>query len=572
MIGIHDARCQKSTAKAAPVLAAAARAAAALCLCAGLLSCSGADVASFPWKGAQGKNLGFRQSASFPKGEENKFSAARPENSFLLKAPLTVEPGYMLAVNMKTRAEDLVVALSFGQSAKNPGRRVSFAARPGRTSFYLRAPDSRSLRYLSVAVKSGSGQSGDKDETILAEIESVALIPAFLGYEKSKEGGYRVSEGLSIGRQSGGASLWTIEQPFADLRKSDGKTSLVPALRLKYEASSDADIVVQAETKVVIRAASAKKEALLPASVFPGADKLRSIALTVPDGLAMESVSVESLPEEEARLLDPGVVLLQPALAEDRDLAYSRWDLLPNVVIFDFRNYAVQDSYLKRLAFFVEKKGFAGRLAKDEEIAALHGWNAHDYKTEDLAKFFTAAKKSGFSLNAKELWLRDFLIENRLIAPRGLEYKGLGGAIISISQESPTYLRHTFLTHESSHAIFFADEGYRAYCISMWNAMSQEEKWFWVLYFGWMRYDIGSAYLMANEMQAYLIQQPVRKAEEYFTKTLIERLLEKNPELKAPLEGYVEKFGPEFARKAGLLDGWLRAEYGFGAGTTFFVR
>ena len=106
----------------------------------------------------------------------------------------------------------------------------------------------------------------------------------------------------------------------------------------------------------------------------------------------------------------------------------------------------------------------------------------------------------------------------------------------------------------------------------MWNAMSQEEKWFWVLYFGWMHYDIGSAYLMANEMQAYLIQQPARKAEEYFTKTLTERLLEKNPELKASLDAYVGKFGPEFARKAGLLDGWLRAEYGFGAGTTFFVR
>ncbi len=571
MMGIHDALWPRSTA-AAPAFAAAARAAAALCLCAGLLSCSGADVASFPWKAAQGSNLGFRQSASFPKGDENKFSAARSENSFSLKAPLKVEPGYMFAVTMKLRAENLVVALSFGQSAKNPGRTVSFAALPGRTAFYLRAPDSRSVKHLTVAVKSPSGQPEGKDGTSLAEIESVALLPAFLGYERLKEGGYRVSEGLTIGRQSRGSSLWTIEGPFGDLRKSDGKKSLVPALRLKYAATSDADIVVKAGTKVVIRAASAKKEALLPVSVFPDAEKIGSIALTVPEGVNLESASIESLPEEEALLLDPGVVLLQPAPAEGQDLTYCRWDLLPNVVMFDFRDYAVQDSYLKRLAFFVEKRGFAGRLAEDEEIAALHGWNAHDYKTEDLAKFFTAAKKTGFSLNAKELWLRDFLIENRLIASRGQEYKGLGGAIISISRESPPYLRHTFLTHESSHAIFFADERYSAYCISMWNAMSQEEKWFWVLYFGWMRYDIGSAYLMANEMQAYLIQQPAHKAEEYFTKTLTERLLEKNPELKAPLDAYVEKFGPEFVRKAGLLDGWLRAEYGFGAGTTFFVR
>ena len=102
--------------------------------------------------------------------------------------------------------------------------------------------------------------------------------------------------------------------------------------------------------------------------------------------------------------------------------------------------------------------------------------------------------------------------------------------------------------------------------------MSREEKWFWILYFGWMNYDTNSAYLMANEVQAYLIQQPPSKAQEYFTKTLPERLLERHPELKAPLDEYMGKFGLEFEKKAGLLDEWLRSAYGFGAGTTFFLR
>lgn len=548
------------------------RAAAAILLFSSLFSCSGADVGSFAWTTAQGNKLSFGQSASFPKGGENKFSAAYSENSYTLKSPLVVESGYMLAVSMNLMAENLAVTLGFGQNAKKPDKEVRFAAQPGHATFYLRAPDSRTLKNLKVSVKPLSGTIDGKDETALAEIESVALVPGFLGYERMKDSGYRISEGLAIARQDSGSSLWTIELPFSDALKLDGKKILIPALRLRYATASDADIVARAGGKVVIKAASARKEAFVPASVFPKAESAGSISLNVPDSVGLESAYIESVPAEEALWVDPGIVLLQPALAEGQDLAHYRWDLLPNVVIFDFRNYGIQDAYLKRLAFFVEKKGFAGTLAKDAEIATLHGWNAHDYKTEDLAKFFSVAKKTDFTLNAKELWLRDFLVENRLITPQGQEYKGSGGAIISISQESPPYLRHTFLTHESSHAIFFADERYRQYCISLWEGMSQKEKWFWFLYFGWMNYDISSAYLMANEMQAYLIQQPARKAEEYFTKTLVDRLLEKHPELKDPLQGYVDEFGLEFARKASLLDGWLRAEYGFGAGTTFFVR
>jgi len=537
-----------------------------------VFSCSGKDVGSFPWKSVQGGRLSFSQSVSFPKGSENKFSAARPENLYSLKTPLSVDPGYMLAVGMDLRVENLAVTLSLGQDAKKAGRETRFAVQPGHATFFLRAPDSRIVKTLKISVKSHFGQLDAKDETTIAEVESVAILPAFLGYEKLKDGNCRISEGLVIENQGSGSSLWSILSPFSDMLKSEGEKNFLPALTLKYAAASDADIVVRAGGKIIVKTASAKKETLLPASIFPDAAHAESLSITIPDTVSLESAYIESLPTEEALRVDPGIALLQPAIPENKDLAYYRWDLIPNVVIFDFRTYSLQDSYLKRLAFFVEKRGFTGTLAKDGEIASLHGWNAHDYNTDDLAKFYSAAKKTNFPLNAKEIWLKDFLVVNRLIVSQGQEYKGLGGAIISISQESPSYLRHTFLTHESAHAIFFADERYRQYCVSLWESMSKKEQWFWVLYFGWMNYDISSAYLMANEMQAYLIQQPVRSAEEYFSKTLVDRLLEKHPELKAPLQEYIDEFGLEFARKASLLDGWLRAAYGFGAGRTFFVR
>ncbi|MDR0721053.1 MAG: hypothetical protein LBF78_15590, partial [Treponema sp.] len=90
---------------------------------------------------------------------------------------------------------------------------------------------------------------------------------------------------------------------------------------------------------------------------------------------------------------DPGLVLDYPRTAW-RDSRYEvfRWESFPSVLVFDFADYAVQDRFLKRLAFYVEKAEFRGRLAEDREIASLHGWNAHDYRSQDLAAFFEAAR------------------------------------------------------------------------------------------------------------------------------------------------------------------------------------
>ncbi|HWP69156.1 MAG TPA: hypothetical protein VN437_07630, partial [Rectinemataceae bacterium] len=308
------------------------RATVAIFLFSSLFSCSGADVGSFAWTTAQGNKVSFGQSASFPKGDENKFSAAYSENSYTLKSPLVVEPGYMLAVSLNLMAENLAITLGFGQNAKKPDKEVRFAAQPGHATFYLRAPDSRPLKNLNVSVKPLSGTIDGKDETALAEIESVALVPAFHGYERMNGGGYRISEGLAIARQGSGSSLWTIELPFSDALKLDGKKTLIPALRLRYATASGADIVAQAGVKVVIKAASAKKEALVPASVFPKAESAGAISLSVPDSVGLESAYIESVPAEEALRVDPGIVLLQPALAEGQDLAHYRWDLLPNVI------------------------------------------------------------------------------------------------------------------------------------------------------------------------------------------------------------------------------------------------
>lgn len=541
-------------------------------------SCSDAGISSFKWKDSSGETIALSQTGNFPKGEENLFSQARLKNSFSLRKTLKVEPGFMIAASVKVKETGLIVGIALSPEARKGGQQVRFAAKAGHTTFYLSLPESRSVKTLTIGIEDTKGSPSAKDETTLVELEGISVLPAFSGFEHAEDGSYRISDGISTELSASGSSLWTFHEPFvsslAYAASVQGRERKAPvsALVIKYSSNANADIQISAGNKIFVKCESALKGLLIPASVFPEASGLGRMEVSVPRAIGLEALYIEAVPAEKASTVDPGVLLLGQTLSPDEDFAWYRWDMLPHVIMFDFRNYAVQDAYLKRLAFFVEKKGFVGRLAKDEEIATLHGWNAHDYKTDDLARFFSAAEKTGFRLNPEELRLRDFLLEQKLLERRGKEYGGLDGAIISISQESPPYLRHTFLTHESSHGLFFADKRYRDFCISLWNGLSKEEKWYWILYFGWMNYDTSSAYLMANEMQAYLIQQPPQKAEEYFTKTIPERLLEHHPELESPLALYMDSFGPEFGKKAKIMDDWLKARYGFGAGTTFFLR
>lgn len=543
-----------------------------------LASCPALEISSFRWKSASGGDLPFTQSAGFPKGKENIFSAARSRNTYTLRKALEPEPGLMAAARFEVKSAEATIGFSLGPDAKHMSPEVRFGAKRGVAVFYLSIPESSPLKTLRITVDASRDSAGEKeengakDETTVAELESIAILPAFRGFEVA-DGEYRISDGIALDRPAGGASRWTIKKPFAGMESAAaGESPAMPLLVLRYAERAGADIVIEAGSKIVARCESARKEIRIPSTVFPGVSSQPEMTIVVPDTVRLESAYIEAVPAENASALDPGLILLQPRLKPGEDFAWYRWDLLPGVLMFDFRDYAVQDAYLKRLAFFVEKKGYAGRLAKDEEIASLHGWNAHDYKAEDVARFFSTAEKEGFPLNEEELRLRDFLLEKGLIAKKGRTYSGGDGAIISISQESAPYLRHTFLTHESSHAIFFADARYREACLSLWASMSREEKWFWILYFGWMNYDTSSSYLMASEMQAYLIQQPVKKAEEYFTKTLVDRLLENHPELEDQVAAYMGEFGDSFAEKAGILDAWLRSAYGFGAGTTFFLR
>ena len=78
------------------------------------------------------------------------------------------------------------------------------------------------------------------------------------------------------------------------------------------------------------------------------------------------------------------------------------WDRFPNVLILDTASYAVQDDMFNRLAFFVEKAGHAGAIETPAALSGIRGYNAHDYRADDLARFFTTAEKQAVRLTPGE--------------------------------------------------------------------------------------------------------------------------------------------------------------------------
>ncbi|GHU09714.1 hypothetical protein FACS1894151_08050 [Spirochaetia bacterium] len=276
--------------------------------------------------------------------------------------------------------------------------------------------------------------------------------------------------------------------------------------------------------------------------------------------------------------VDPGLILDYPR-NKWRQMSFElfRWDIFPSILIFDTADYDVQDRMLKRLAFFVEKAGFRGRLAPDREIAALHGWNAHDYRAGDLARFFDLARSENFPLLPEEIALEDILTANGIIHRSASGEISEGeGAIISISRESPDYLRRRFLVHENFHGLFFIDEDFRQFSRARYENLSPAARRFLVSYFEYSGYDSADTYLMINEFQAYVLQQAAAQAAAYFGENLAGTLYRHPWRFNAlPEKDSRRDYWPEiaaaFTREAEAFSAYVNRRWGLTAGRVWHI-
>jgi len=274
---------------------------------------------------------------------------------------------------------------------------------------------------------------------------------------------------------------------------------------------------------------------------------------------------------------DPALILEWPK-ENWRNKSYEifRWERFPSLLIFDFADYAVQDRMLKRLAFFVEKAGFRGRLAHDSEIEALHGWNAHDYRAEDLALFFDTAKKTNFALLDEEKELEKILLNEKIILENRSGITAGKGAFISISRESAPYLRYRFMAHEGYHGLFFIDEDFRDFSRERLQKLPSSARRFIVSFFEFQQYDTKDEYLLVNEFMAHVLQQSISQAGDYFGNQLPSRLETswRNSTLppKDETSGSWPYLAAVFTDEARAFSAYVNQRWGFTAGRVWTLR
>jgi hypothetical protein len=329
-----------------------------------------------------------------------------------------------------------------------------------------------------------------------------------------------------------------------------------------------------------VRVSPARRRAFVPSFVLAGSGEGDGSVFLAPDsgcdGLIGVSVTHGSpLPVADRSsptspiLADPSLIVEWPRDRwRNRDFEVFSWDCFPTVLIFDTADYAAQDRLFKRLAFFVEKEGYRGKLLSDAELEGLHAYNAHDYRAESLAAFFDAAAASAFPLGKSELELRDILVREGIVVARKKGFAPGAGAVLSISRESVSYLRYLFMAHEGYHGIYFVDPDFRAEVSRVYRSMDARAIEYLQGYFAavdTLGYDTGDSYLMENEFMAYLMQQPLDRVGPYFAGVIAERYLRHGG--RAELAEYVRKTGAaDFVRAATELNEYAFARWGLAGG------
>jgi hypothetical protein len=248
------------------------------------------------------------------------------------------------------------------------------------------------------------------------------------------------------------------------------------------------------------------------------------------------------------------------------------WDRFPGILVMDTLNYDIQSRFFKRIAFFVEKRGFQGRILDDKTIGPLHGWNAHDYRALDLAAFFDKAFKENFPLYEEERLLFKVLKANGVLkeGKEGIE-PGLGG-ILSISQETDASLRRVFLVHEGYHGVFFSSTAYADEVAKIWDGLAPEEKDFWSRFLASKQYNVADGYLLVNEFQAYLMQQSPGLADSYFKKYIIPQMIKNDGKLEPILSGLTGRYPDTFLRNAQAVEDAAERTTGVIAGDLIGIR
>lgn len=387
-------------------------------------------------------------------------------------------------------------------------------------------PDNR-VTFAGLAVEAiRVASSSDTGTELYAKITSISLVKSEIGWETGPDGywaGFGRNGGVRAWREMGPVQLDRGEQALFTFSAYGDD---IGSPNRPYRSSFSAGLTQFGwRASPIPHTATVYGEQLdeLPTQITPetGIAHLTGIR-----------VSASSVLKEGSRIpipLDPQAMITWPQRVwRNPEREIFSWDRFPSILIFDTANYSVQSRYFKRLAFFVEKAGYIGRLMPDEDIADLHGFNAHDYRADSLASFFDKATREKFLLNRYEQELRDILVDNGIIIARDDGYYPGTGAVLSFSRESVSHLRYLFMAHEGFHGLYFIDESFRNMMHQFYTDMDTRAVDFLETYFQGnedLGYDRTDRFLMENECMAYTLQQQLSRVSSYFSGTIRNRFI-----------------------------------------------
>ena len=414
-------------------------------------------------------------------------------------------------------------------------------------------------------------------------ILAACVVPAVLGYDCSSAVpfyGFACNGGIvQPGSKSFDFSGASMIFPVANSTKNTMpefvvKLSEDPSLKASKERSVRAEIILGGE-KFYVNNVALASEVRIPSAAMkaPFSRMDASNNSECLSGVLMRSTYLASPQVLVPIKTDPGLIVKYKSSAwRTLDYEIFEWDRFSKILFFDTRNYDVQDKFFRRMAFFVEKQGYKGRLLTNEELEGKHGYNAHDYSADSMAEFFNKASDLGFVLNYEEELLKLILIKNGLFEEDGEHVRSLGGGIVSISQESAEWLRTTLLAHEGWHTIFFRDEEFRNFVSAVYYTMDADSRQFLTDYFKSqpsLGYDVNDEYLMHNEFMAYIMQQKLSDVGNYFV-----HLAERGSVMRATpvLAAYIrETKGRAFEDAALAMNDYVYDKYGIICGNIALV-
>ena len=420
--------------------------------------------------------------------------------------------------------------------------------------------------------------------TVRCRVIAACVVPAEIGFDLSKEipyYGFACNGGVIDFTNksfdfSGSSMVFPVQ---SNMKQSMPEYRVLLSENPEYKTTREHSVKVQLNAggeKLYINNVIAARELIIPAAslnapfsrteLFENSECVESLIMrgTKPAG---EEVL-------EPVRTDPGLILnYKTSQWRTSDYELYEWDRFPQILFFDTRNYEIQDKLFRRLAFFVEKQGYKGRLLTNEELGDMHGYNAHDYSAESMARFFNKATELNFKLNDEEELLKRILIHNGLLESDGVYVKANEGGLVSISRETPGWSRTNLLAHEGWHTIFFRDAEFRNFVSAVYYTFDPTSLEFLIDYFKSqpsLGYDINDEYLMHNEFMAYIMQQKLSEVPKYFVH-LANRgtVIDYTPQLAA----YIRKTeGRGFEDAANALNDFVFDKYGIVCGNIALVN